>query len=167
MIVVTNQAHPRCCPSRCISQTNWLTANAPIVAGPRGFLATANTHTGRYACTVDWRTDSGVTMKWLARSDVGSIRSSSHFSGGEWERWFAWYPVRMATSKFSIHWVALQFVERKWSTGIYGTGRKQRRYRLPKKEVNQRLRHLAELSRKLDGAWSRARSPDRRGSRHK
>jgi hypothetical protein len=58
----------------------------------------------------------------------------------------------MATSQFSIHWVALQFVERKWSTGIYGTGRKQRRYRLPKKEVNQRLRNLAELSRKLNAA---------------
>jgi predicted metal-binding membrane protein len=36
----------------------------------------------------------------------------------------------MATSKFSAHWVWLQFVERKWSTSVYGTGRKKRRYRL-------------------------------------
>jgi hypothetical protein len=82
-------------------------------------------------------------MKWLARRDVGSARSSH--SEGEWDRWFAWYPVVIATSKFSAQWVWLEFVERKWSAGIYGTGRKKRRYRLPKKEVRQRLRNLSEL----------------------
>ena len=71
-------------------------------------------------------------MKWLARRDVGSARSS-HSE----DRWFAWYPVVIATSKFSAQWVWLEFVERKWSAGIYGTGRKKRRYRLPKKEARQ------------------------------
>jgi hypothetical protein len=97
-------------------------------------------------------------MKWLARRDVGSAKPSH--SEGEWDRWFAWYPVTMATSKFSAHWMWLYFVERKWSTSIYGSGRKKRRYRLPKKEVHQRLRNLSELTRKLDAAWGRAKSPD-------
>jgi hypothetical protein len=97
-------------------------------------------------------------MKWLARRDVSSPRPSH--SEGEWDRWFAWYPVIMATSKFSAHWAWLEFVERKWSKSIYGSGRKKRRYRLPKKEVHQRLRNLAELTRKLDAAWGRAKSPD-------
>jgi hypothetical protein len=94
-------------------------------------------------------------MKWLARRDVGSARSSH--SEGEWDRWFAWYPVVIATSKFSAQWVWLEFVERKWSAGIYGTGRKKRRYRLPKKEARQRLRNLSELTRELDAAWTRSR----------
>ena len=94
-------------------------------------------------------------MKWLARRDVGSARSSH--SEGEWDRWFAWYPVVIATSKFSAQWAWLEFVERKWSASIYGTGRKKRRYRLPKKEVRQRLRNLSELTRKLDAAWTRSR----------
>jgi beta-lactamase superfamily II metal-dependent hydrolase len=66
----------------------------------------------------------------------------------------------MATSKFSAHWAWLEFVERKWIKSIYGSGRKNRRYRLPKKEVHQRLRNLSELTRKLDAAWGRAKSPD-------
>jgi len=64
----------------------------------------------------------GVIMKWRARSEVGSARPSH--SEGEWDRWFAWYPVTIATSRFSAHWVWLDFVERKWSTCIYGSGRK-------------------------------------------
>jgi hypothetical protein len=62
-------------------------------------------------------------MKWLARRDVGSARSSH--AEGEWDRWFVWYPVVIATSKISAQWVWLEFVERKWSAGIYGTGRKK------------------------------------------
>jgi hypothetical protein len=100
----------------------------------------------------------GVIMKRRTRREVGSARFSH--SEGEWDRWFAWYPVTIATSRFSAHWVWLEFVERKWSTCIYGSGRKKRRYRLPKKEVHQRLRNLAELTRKLDAAWGRAKSSD-------
>jgi hypothetical protein len=75
-------------------------------------------------------------MKWLAQKDVTSFRSSPH-SEGEWDRWFAWYPVRMATSKFSAHWVWLQFVERKWSN------------------------NLKKLTEKLDGALSQSRLSDK------
>jgi hypothetical protein len=102
-------------------------------------------------------------VKWLAQKDVTSFRSSPH-SEGEWDRWFAWYPVRMATSKFSAHWVWLQFVERKWSTSIYGTERKKRRYRLPKSskpDVRQRLHNLKKLTEKLDGALSQSRLSDK------
>jgi hypothetical protein len=101
-------------------------------------------------------------MKWLAQKDVTSFRSSPH-SEGEWDRWFAWYPVRMATSKFSAHWVWLQFVEWKWSTSVYGIGRKKRRYRLPKSskpDVRQRLQNLNDLTQKLDVALGRPRSSD-------
>ena len=106
-----------------------------------------------------------VVMKWLARRDVGSSGSSSRHSRGEWDRWFAWYPVLMATSAISVHWVWFEFVERKWSTSVYGTRTKKRRYRLPKPEVRQRLRNeqrlrnLSELTRKLDAAWTRPRTP--------
>jgi hypothetical protein len=89
-------------------------------------------------------------MKWFAQKDVTIFRSSSH-SEGEWDRWFAWYPVLMATSKFSAHWVWLQFVERKWSTSVYGTGRKKRRYR---------LQNLKDLTQKLDVALGQPRSSD-------
>jgi hypothetical protein len=100
----------------------------------------------------------GVIMKWLARRDVGSARSSSPHSRGEWDRWFAWYPIVMATSEVLAHWVWLEFVERKWSTGVYGSGKK-RRYRPPKPEVRQQLRNLSELTRKLDAALTRSRPP--------
>jgi len=63
-----------------------------------------------------------------------------------------------ATSEVLAHWVWLEFVERKWSTGVYGSGKK-RRYRLPKPEVRQRLRNLSELTRKLDAALTRSRPP--------
>jgi len=87
-------------------------------------------------------------MKWIARKVV----RCSPPSDGEWKRWFAWYPVMMATANNSAHWVWLEFVERKWSTDAYGYGVKKRRYRLPKlPEVRQRLRNLSELARKL---WS-------------
>jgi hypothetical protein len=89
-------------------------------------------------------------MKWFAQKDVTIFRSSSH-SEGEWDRWFAWYPVLMATSKFSAHWVWLQFVERKWSTSVYGTGRKKRRCR---------LQNLKDLTQKLDVALGQPRSSD-------
>lgn len=94
-------------------------------------------------------------MKLSARKEV---RITSSQSEG-WDRWFAWYPVTIATSRFSAHWVWLDFVERKWSTCIYGSGRKKRRYRLPKKEVHPRLRNLAKLTRKLDAAWRRDAYP--------
>src|SRR5207248_6884870 len=76
---------------------------------------------------------SGVIMKLRARKGVISSRSSSAHSDGEWGRWFAWYPVVMATRSNSTHWVWLELVERKWSTSVYGTGTKRRRYRLPRK----------------------------------
>jgi hypothetical protein len=85
-------------------------------------------------------------MKLHARKEVRSGRSPSE---GEWDRWFAWYPVTIATSKSSAHWVWLQFVERKWTTSVYGTGRKKRRYRLPKNpkpDVRQRLQNLKDLT---------------------
>jgi hypothetical protein len=58
----------------------------------------------------------------------------------------------------------LQFVERKWSTSIYGTERKKRRYRLPKSskpDVRQRLHNLKKLTEKLDGAPSQSRLSDK------
>jgi hypothetical protein len=39
--------------------------------------------------------------------------------------------VCLATGRDSVHWVWREFVERKWNTSRYGTGRKKRRYRLP------------------------------------
>jgi hypothetical protein len=62
-------------------------------------------------------------MKLRTRRDV-VISGRSPYPEGEWDRWFAWYPVTVATSKYSAHWVWLAFVERKWSTSIYGTERK-------------------------------------------
>ncbi len=86
-------------------------------------------------------------MKWPARRDVVRARrsASSPHSEEEWDRWFAWYPVIVATGKDSAYWVWLEFVERKWRASRYGSGSKWRRYRLPKPGVRQRLRNLAEL----------------------
>jgi hypothetical protein len=83
----------------------------------------------------------GVIMKWRARKEVRSFASAPH-SEGEWDRWFAWYPITVVTSKYSAHWVWLAFVERKWSGSRYATGTRRRRYRLPhnsKPDVRQRL----------------------------
>jgi hypothetical protein len=69
----------------------------------------------------------------------------------------------MATSKFSAHWVWLQFVERKWSTSVYGTATKNRRYRLPKNskpDVRQRLQNLKDLTQNFEFALGQPRSPD-------
>ena len=101
-------------------------------------------------------------MKWLAQKDV-CVSSRSH-SEAEWGRWFAWYPVTVVTSKYSAHWVWLAFVERKWSAGVYGTGTRRRRYRLPhnsKPDVRQRLHNLKKLTQKLDGALSQSRLSDK------
>jgi hypothetical protein len=101
-------------------------------------------------------------MKLRAGKEIRSFTSSSH-SEGEWDGWFAWYPVLLATSKFSAHWVWLQFVERRWSISVYGTGRKKRRYRLPKNskpDVRQRLQNLKDLTQKLDVALGQSRSSD-------
>jgi hypothetical protein len=67
-------------------------------------------------------------MKWHAQRDVVCSRSPSH-SEGQWGRWFAWYPVTIATSKDSARWVWLEFVERKWTASRYGRTRR-RSYRL-------------------------------------
>src|SRR5215469_7996355 len=86
----------------------------------------------------------GGIMKWPARKDVVCSERPSH-SEREWGHWFAWYPVTVVTSKYSTHWVWLAFVERKWSTSRYGTGKRCRRYRLPhnsKLDVRQRLHNL-------------------------
>ena len=88
-------------------------------------------------------------MKLRRRNDVviGSSGRSAH-SDGEWGRWFAWYPVTIATSRHSARWVWLEFVERKWSTSSV---RKRRRYRLTlnsKPDVRQRLRNLKDLTQK-------------------
>src|SRR5262245_62392603 len=104
-------------------------------------------------------------MKWSARKKVRlsekNVRLSemSPSSEGEWHRWFAWYPVSMATARDSVHWVWLEFVERKWRTSKHGSGRKRLRYRLPvnsEPDVQQRLHNLTELARKLDVALRRA-----------
>src|SRR4029453_4553906 len=97
-------------------------------------------------------------MKWPARKNVRLSEMSPH-SEGEWHRWFAWYPVSMATARDSTHWVLLEFVERKWRTSRYGNATKQLRYRLPvnsEPDVQQRLHNLTELARKLDVALRRA-----------
>jgi predicted metal-binding membrane protein len=97
-------------------------------------------------------------MKWPARKNV-RLSEMSPYSEGEWHRWFAWYPVSMATARDSTHWVWLEFVERKWRTSKYGSGRKRLRYRLPvnsEPDVQQRLHNLTELARKLDVALRRA-----------
>jgi hypothetical protein len=97
-------------------------------------------------------------MKWPARKNV-RLSEMSPYSEGEWHRWFAWYPVSMATARDSAHWVWLEFVERKWRTSKYGSGRKRLRYRLPvnsEPDVQQRLHNLTELARKLDVALRRA-----------
>ncbi len=87
------------------------------------------------------------------------VRRAKSPSEGEWNRWFAWYPVLIATGENLAHWVWLEFVERKWRTSRYGSKRK-RRYRLPQKSktgVPERLHNLAELTRKLDAALNRSR----------
>jgi hypothetical protein len=61
-------------------------------------------------------------MRWQARMLVAMPRSE-----GEWERWFAWYPVAVRIEKDSACWVWLEVLERKWSTVRDG----KRRYRLP------------------------------------
>src|SRR5262245_64160388 len=100
-------------------------------------------------------------MKWPSRKKV-RIRLSaerSPYSEGEWHRWFAWYPVSMATARDSTHWVWLEFVERKWRTSTSGSGRKRLHYRVPansEPDVQQRLHNLTELARKLDVALRRA-----------
>jgi predicted metal-binding membrane protein len=97
-------------------------------------------------------------MKWPPRKNVRLSEMSPH-SEGEWHRWFAWYPVSMATARDSTHWVWLEFVERKWRTSRYGNATKQLRYRLPvnsEPDVQQRLHNLTELARKLDVALRRA-----------
>ena len=48
----------------------------------------------------------------------------------EWHRWFAWYPVSIATRDGKLHYAWLRFVERKWGTGRY-SGTMKWRYRLP------------------------------------
>jgi hypothetical protein len=101
-------------------------------------------------------------MKLRTRRDV-VISGSSPYSEGEWDRWFAWYPVPVVTSKYSAHRVWLAFVERKWSTSRYGNGTRRRRYRLPhnsKPDVRQRLDNLKKLIQKLDVALGRSRSSD-------
>jgi hypothetical protein len=89
-------------------------------------------------------------MKWPARKDV-RLSHKSPYTEGEWDRWFAWYPVTMATGRDSAQWVWLEFVEWKWRTSRYGHETKQRRYRLPhnsRSKLQQRLHNLAELTRK-------------------
>src|SRR5262249_34226472 len=100
-------------------------------------------------------------MEWLARKDVACSRSPSH-SEGEWGRWFAWYPVTVATGRHSARWVWLGFVERKWRTSRYGSGRGGRRYRLAgkKRDVQQRLHNLKHLTQKLDAALGHSRPSD-------
>jgi hypothetical protein len=109
---------------------------------------------------ISWRWQSfalllneGVIMKWSAQRDVVTA-NPSHLKG-EWDRWFAWYPVIIATSRHSARWVWLEFVERKWSRN--GGGSKRRRYRLLHKDVRQRLHNLKELTQKLDDALSQSR----------
>jgi hypothetical protein len=101
-------------------------------------------------------------MKLRARRDVVNSRRSPH-SEGEWDRWFAWYPVVIATGRNSAHRVWLEFVERKWSSSIYGTGTRRRRYRLQgnvKPDVRQRLQNLKDLTQKLDVALGQSKSSD-------
>src|SRR5436305_13375197 len=105
-----------------------------------------------------------VIMKWPVRKDIVCWRSPYH-SEGEWGRWFAWYPITVVTSKYSAHWVWLAFVEWKWSTSRYSTGRRRRRYRLPhnsKPDVRQRLHNLKLLTQKLDAALGQSRPSDAR-----
>src|SRR5437763_13606437 len=104
-------------------------------------------------------------MKLRARKDVViSASESSPHSDGEWGRWFAWYPVTIATSRHSARWVWLEFLERKWSTSRYGTGARRHRYRLPDKnrKVRQRLHNLKLLTQKLDAALGQSRPSDAR-----
>ena len=112
----------------------------------------------KWGDTLEW---GGVIMRWPAEKDVVYSRSPSH-SEEEWGRWFAWYPVTVVTSKYSAHWVWLAFVERKWSTSRYGSGRRRRRYRLnSKRDVRQRIHNLKHLTQKLDVAMGQSRSSDK------
>jgi len=105
-------------------------------------------------------------MKWTARRTVRLVEKPQ--SEGNWDRWFAWYPVKVPR-RDSVKWIWLEFVERKWGTRIYGNERKQRRYRLPvdsKPNVQQRLHNLTELTRKLDAALRREKAALRRDAKN-
>ena len=105
-------------------------------------------------------------MKLTTRRTVRLVEKPQ--SEGNWDRWFAWYPVKVAR-RDSVDWIWLEFVERKWSTRIYGSERKQRRYRMPvdsKPNVQQRLHNLTELAQKLDAALSREKAALRRDARN-
>lgn len=60
-------------------------------------------------------------MQWRTRTFVRIPHSE-----GEWDRWFAWYPV-VVPAEGSARLVWLEAVERRWSTTRY----RKRRYRLP------------------------------------
>jgi hypothetical protein len=64
-------------------------------------------------------------MSQLKRS-IDRMRTPDLMSQSEWHRWFAWYPVNIATDR---HWAWLEFVERKWAFSTY-TGEWKLRYRL-------------------------------------
>src|SRR6476659_4753550 len=66
-------------------------------------------------------------MKWSLRNHSRLSRAMARLRGSietrrvldelEWHRWFAWYPVVVATDNERAYWAWLQFVERKthWS----------------------------------------------------
>ena len=100
-------------------------------------------------------------MKWTARSIVRVVETSPQPGQPEckWNRWFAWYPVTIATGEDFAQWVWLEFVERRWSASRYGN-RNVRRYRLALKwRVKRRLRNIAELTQKLDAILARSDKP--------
>src|SRR5262249_14489071 len=85
-----------------------------------------------------------VIMKLRARTDVViNSRGSSPHSDGEWGRWFAWYPVFIATGRNSVHWVWLEFVERKWSTSSVRKRRRVGRERHPAQRRRYRQKPFA------------------------
>ena len=93
-------------------------------------------------------------MQWRTRRFMQKPHSA-----GEWDRWFAWYPVVVPTRESSASWVWLEVVERRWSK----TRRQKRRYRLPdnsEPQADQRLDNLAELARRI-AALSRSPSEPR------
>ena len=102
-------------------------------------------------------------MKLRKRKDIVVTYVSSPHSDKEWGRWFAWYPVTIATSRHSARWVWLEFVERKWTSSRYGNGTRRRRYRVSrnsKPDARQRLHNLKELTQKLDAELSQSRPSD-------
>jgi hypothetical protein len=64
----------------------------------------------------------------LKRS-IDRTRTPDLMSQSEWHRWFAWYPVNIATDESLAYWAWLEFVERKWGFNTY-TGKWILRYRL-------------------------------------